>query len=685
MPSHALQFTELTPALLIASLDGADWKLLRPATGQQYPANVPGCFHEDLIRDGAISDPFVGTNEKDVYSLSKEQWVYSLDFLLDKKAAQHPGALLHFHGLDTLASVELNGKLLGRTANMFRQYDFPVAGVLREGKNHLVVTFDSPLPLMEEKQGQQPMYAWLIPESPEGGAYVRKMACNFGWDWGPVLPTAGIWRSVRLELRSHPGIEDLYISQVHRENAVHLTTHVATSSPGAKAVRLTVSLKGRELAAGTVSIEGTKGTMELAIREPALWWPSGMGNQPLHDVRCELMGEGDTILDVRTCRIGLRELRLDRHEDEFGESFQFTCNGRPFFAKGANWIPPDAVYTRAGEEEYRSLLEAARDANMNMVRVWGGGVYEHDFFYEICDELGLCVWQDFMFACSTYPVFDEEWLAEVAAEARDNVRRIRHHACLALWCGNNELEQGLVGDSWTDRQMSWEDYSTLFDRLLPSIVSEFDPDRDYWPASPHTPHGDRLNHRDESCGDAHLWDVWHGREPFEWYRTTRHRFVSEFGFQAFPEPRTIEGFCPPEQRHLASTVMEAHQRSGVGNTLIMSYLLDWFRLPTTFESTMHLSQILQAMSIKYAVEHWRRLMPRTMGALYWQLNDTWPGVSWSSLDYHHRWKGLHYYARNFFAPVLLSLVEKPEQGTVECHVTSDEVAEGSGHLEWLAT
>lgn len=684
MAPQAILFRDSTPAIRRASLDGGGWVLHRPKTGEAFPARIPGCFHEDLLCAGAIPDPFDGTNEQAVFNLSEEKWIYSLEFEVDRLAANHGAAVLCFEGLDTLANVELNGRLLGRTTNMFRQYEFPVAGLLREGVNELVVTFDSPLPLMREKQAARPMYAWLIPQSPEGGAYIRKMACNFGWDWGPVLPTSGIWRSVGLELRSNIRIGDLYIAQEHGKGDVKLSGKLAVTEPGADSARMTVLLEDREIVRTTEKLSGAHATLEVTIREPQLWWPYGMGDQPLYDVRVELLDDKGTVLDLCTERIGLRELRLDRHKDEHGESFRFVCNGRPFFAKGANWIPPDAVYTRAGNEEYRSLLVAARDANMNMVRVWGGGIYEHDYFYDICDELGLCVWQDFMFACSTYPVFDGAWLADVEAEARDNVRRIRHHACLALWCGNNELEQGLVGNEWTDRMMSWDDYTRLFDDLLPAIVKELDPDRDYWPASPHTPHGDRTDHRDESCGDAHLWDVWHGQKPFEWYRTTRHRFVSEFGFQAFPEPRTVRAFCPPGERHLASTVMEAHQRSGVGNTLIMSYLLDWFRLPTTFEYTLHLSQILQAMSIKYAVEHWRRLMPRTMGALYWQLNDTWPGVSWSSLDYFHRWKGLHYYARNFFAPVLLSLIEDSGKRSVECHVTNDNETAGTGTLDWLA-
>jgi len=399
----------------------------------------------------------------------------------------------------------------------------------------------------------------------------------------------------------------------------------------------------------------------------------------------ELMGPEGEGLDCVTKRVGLRTLRLDRHPDEWGESFQFVVNGVPFFAKGANWIPADAFATRVTRDRYEDLLKSAAEANMNMLRVWGGGVYEEDVFYDLCDVLGFCVWQDFMFACAQYPTFDEEFMRQVRAEAEDNVRRLRHHACLALWCGNNELEMGFVGEEYPERQMSWKDYGKLFDELLPEVVKALDPDRDYWPGSPHSPCGERSDFNNPRCGDAHLWSVWHGREPFEWYRTCEHRFNSEFGFQSFPEPKTTYGFTEPGDRNVTSYVMEHHQRSGSVNALIMHYMLDWFRLPTSFEMTLWLSQILQGMAMKYAVEHWRRAMPRGMGTLYWQLDDTWPVASWSSIDYHGRWKALQFMAKQFYAPVLVSGVEDREAGTVELHVTSDLGEAKALTLEWTLT
>jgi beta-mannosidase len=320
-----------------------------------------------------------------------------------------------------------------------------------------------------------------------------------------------------------------------------------------------------------------------------------------------------------------------------------------------------------------------------MLRVWGGGIYEPDVFYNLCDELGLCVWQDFMFACAAYPAFDRKYLDNVRLEAEDNIRRLRHHACLALWCGNNELEQGWVGDKWNETQMSWKDYSTLFDKLLPSVVKQLDPERDYWPCSPHSPLGDRKDFNNPNWGDAHLWNVWHGRQPFEWYRTAMHRFVSEFGFQSFPHPLTVESYTQPGDRNITSYIMEFHKRSNIGNPTIFTYMLDWFRLPKNFEMMLWLSQILQGMAMKYAVEHWRRHMPRTMGALYWQLNDCWPVVSWSSIDYFHRWKALHYMAKQFFSPILVSAVEDTEQKSFSIYVSSDLTENKKGKISWQVT
>jgi beta-mannosidase len=568
---------------------------------------------------------------------------------------------------------------------MFRTWEFDAKKTLRIGKNRISIKFNSVLPYIRRKAQTSPhkLQEWKSDKEVLGGPWIRKEQCNFGWDWGPALVTCGIWRDIELVAFDTARLKDIHIVQRHSAGTVRLLVTVATEKTRSRrlAALITVTYQDAIVAEEMVTFAGASATATLEIRHPHLWWPNGMGAQPLYEVTVDLVDDQDDLLDTDAQRIGLRTLELIRKKDKWGESFYFAANGVRFFAKGADWVPADAFAARIDGLRYRDLLQSAADTHMNFLRVWGGGYYEDDAFYDICDELGICIWQDFMFACATYPTFDPAFMASVKAEAEDNVRRLRSHPCMALWCGNNELEQGLVGPKWTGRQMSWKDYSALCDRLLPSIIRRLDPDRPYWPCSPHSPHGKREEHWNPKWGDAHLWDVWHGRQPFEWYRGTHHRFVSEFGFQSFPHPATVKGFTAPKDRNLTSWVMEHHQRSGIGNTVIMQYMLDWFKLPKNFEMMLWLSQILQAVGIKYAVEHWRRNMPRCMGAMYWQLNDAWPGPSWSSIDYHGRWKALHYAAKRFFAPVLVSAVEDAKKNTVEIHVTNDLLTSFRGRVE----
>ena len=517
--------------------------------------------------------------------------------------------------------------------------------------------------------------------------WVRKQQCNFGWDWGLMAVTSGIWRAIRLVTFDAARLSDVLILQEHAEGQVNLTVSAQADVVDAANLkaRVTVSYKGQVVAQGVTKVRKSGSAMaSLKIEDPQLWWPLNMGRQPLYDVKVELVNDAGKTLDTQNKRIGLRTLRLDRHKDQWGESFQFVVNGVPFFAKGANWIPDDGILSRMTPARYRHRVADAAAANMNMLRVWGGGIYEDDGFYDACDEMGITIWQDFMFACSAYPCWDGDFRTSVEAEARDNIRRMRHHPCIAFWCGNNEVEQALSLDKRFEKSMSWKSYGKIFDVLLPKVVAQVDPQRDYWPSSPHTPHGDRKDFNNPKCGDAHLWAVWHGGQPFEWYRTCQHRFNSEFGFQSFPEPRTVYGYTAPQDRNITSPVMEHHQRSGIGNTTIMRYMLDWFRLPCSFEMTLWASQILQGMAMKYACEHWRRSMPRGMGTLYWQLNDTWPVASWSSVDYHGRWKALQYMARKFFAPLLVSGVEDKDKGIVDIHVTSDLLERVEANLRWRA-
>ncbi|NQT89306.1 glycoside hydrolase family 2 protein [bacterium] len=665
---------------------GGRWNLSQRGKNEKIKATVPGCVHTDLLAAKKIEDPFYRDNELSLQWIGETAWVYSRTFTVSKSVIGHDRVALRCHGLDTLATVRINGRPVGVADNMFRTWEFDVRRVLKEGKNTIEVTLGSVIPYIARRQRERQLHAWKAPNEVKGGCWVRKMPCNFGWDWGPVLVTAGIWRDIELVAFDAVRLADVSIRQDHgKRGEVGLAIAASVEGDGELTARATVSLDGSVVATGEAPIDVGTGTVDVTVGDAQLWWPNGMGGQPLYDVAIEVVDASGHVVDEAARCIGLRTLALDRKTDKWGESFQFVANGVPFFAKGANWIPADAFPTRVSDEQYARLLGDSAAAHMNMVRVWGGGVYECDRFYDLCDELGLCVWQDFMFACSTYPAFDADFLASVRAEAEDNVRRIRHHPCLALWCGNNELEQGLVDDAGGEWKMNWADYGALFDELLPEVVARLDPERDYWPSSAHSPHGDRCDAQNPAWGDAHLWAVWHGQKPFEWYRTAPHRFVSEFGFQSFPEPRTVEAYTEPEDRNVTSYVMEQHQRSGTGNTRILQYLLDWFRLPTEFDATLWLTQILHGMAMKYAVEHWRRNMPQTMGAIYWQLNDCWPVASWASIDYHGRWKALHYLARRFYAPLLVSGVEDPEKGAVAIHVTSDLPTRCPATVRWSVT
>ncbi len=670
------------------SLNGS-WTLYQEGDTAPIPAWVPGCVHTDLLDAGRIEDPYYRDNELDTLWICETDWAYKRTFDVPAALLEHDRVLLRCNGLDTLATVTVNGTIVGNTANMFRTWEFDVKEILIAGENSIEVAFDAPLPYVQKRNAERFLPAWGVGDHKlDSGGWIRKEPCNFGWDWGPMLTTSGIWRDIELVGFSTARLSDIHIRQGH-DTAGHVDLaadiSVEKTNESVLSAEVVVTLRREVIATQTVEMSSDEVVSALVIEEPQLWWPNGMGDQPLYDVEVTLSNADGDVLDTWTRRIGLRTLVLERKPDEWGESFHFAVNGLPFFAKGANWIPADTFSTRLTEDDYARLIGDAVAANMNMLRVWGGGIYEDDIFYDLCDELGICVWQDFMFGCATYPAFDATYMANVKAEAEDNVRRIRHHACLALWCGNNELEQGLVGDEWTETTMSWEDYDKLYNVLLPEVVARLDPQRDYWPCSPHTPVGDRRDFNNPDSGDAHLWSVWHGKEPFEWYRGCTHRFNSEFGFQSFPEPQTVYTYTSPEDRNITSFVMEHHQRSGIGNSTIIHYMLDWFKLPTSFDMTLWLSQILQGMAIKYAVEHWRRGMPRGMGTLYWQLNDCWQVASWSSIDYFGNWKALHYMARDFFAPLLISGLEDSDQETVEIHVTSDLLEVTEGVAGWTLT
>lgn len=645
------------------------WTLTRCATGDTWPAQVPGCNHLDLQRAGVVPDLDWRDNEGSQLWIGEEAWQYEREFVV---AAAGPADLV-CEGLDTLAEVSLNGVVVLTADNMHRTWRVPVGGVLRAGVNRLRVRFDPVIPLMVAGDRKKRLSAWNIyREEFWGRPYVRKMACAFGWDWGPIAVTAGMWKPIRIEMEA-ARIEDLRIRQRHAGGTVCLDlAWTVVGAPAAATV--TVSFQGQLVASASVAAGST--VAGLAIPAPRLWWPNGLGEQPLYEVSVAMAGTA-----TATRRVGLRTLELVREKDAVGESFLFAVNGVRFFAKGSNWAPHRVLLPAVSTADYRRLVGDAADANMNMLRVWGGGIYEQDAFYDVCDERGVLVWQDCAFACGVYPFADPGFRASVEAEIRDNAARLRHHPSLALWCGNNELEMGFAGKA----DLPWEVYCEFFDRLLPAWIRSADADTPYWPGSPHTPIGDRGNAWNEASGDNHSWNVWFGHDPFEKQREWRCRFQSEYGFQSFPDRRTVAEFAPPKERNLTSRIMDYHQRSQMGNRTIFAYGLDWFPAPEGLDAQLHLSQLTQSTCVRYAAEHLRRLQPHNQGCLYWQINDIWPCASWSAIDSAGRWKVLMYESQRFFAPVLVSLCENAADRSVAVHLSNQTRQDAAFRVRWQVT
>jgi beta-mannosidase len=620
------------------------WHFSKAGSNQWHPAVVPGCVHTDLRRSGSIEDPFWGGNEQKLRWIEEEDWIYRTEFKAGTGLLEKRHLDLVADGLDTVAQVRLNGKLVARTESMFCGYRFPVRGLVKPGNNSLEIRFESLKPYIRSRQKQKDWREWM--DVVGGCSLVRKEQCSFGWDWGPRFPTCGIYRPLKLEGWDDNRIESVRVTQEHRQGKVRikLFPHLAQpvpKSPGA-AFRCRLSLAGKPILLSD--------RLSFDVPEPKLWWPNGLGGQPLYELEVELWQDGG-LQDTWRRRIGLRELQLDRHQDKWGESFQFKVNGLPFFAKGANWIPSHSFVSEATRPWLDGLLSSAVEGHMNMLRVWGGGIYESEDFYDLCDEKGLCIWQDFMFACTLYPG-QKPFLKLVEQEAGYQVRRLSHRACLALWCGNNELEQEPANIIATRERK--KAYDTIFYKILPEAVGRLDGTRTYWPCSPHNPEGYEKGHNNEKAGDAHFWDVWHARKPVKTYETKQFRFCSEFGMQSFSSPEIAKSFCPPEEFNIFSPAMENHQKNGGGNAIILDYISRLYRFPKDYPSLAYLSQLNQAYCMKTGIEHFRRSMPRTMGALYWQLNDCWPVFSWSSLEFGGKWKALHYWAKRFFAPTLVT-------------------------------
>ncbi len=633
---------------------GGEWRLTDGSV--TVPFAVPGDGISALHGAGAIPDPYFGRNEYGLRWIADRDWVASRSF-------DHAGgdAELVVEGLDTVAELRLNGVPVLSAANAFRRWRVPLAGALRAGRNEIEVTFRSVTAEGAKRQAALPFFVpWHEGNCPiPNGNMLRKPQCDFGWDWNIAIAPFGIWGGIRIEPVG-PRIADVIVTQRHEAGLAEVTVEVHGTGD-----EVTATLCG---VTATAPATGGVGRVVLRVADPVLWWPAGLGEQALHDLVVTMGGARA----VR--RIGLRDLALVSEADAAGRSFGFRVNGHAVFARGANWIPADALHGRITPDGVRDLLQSAVDAHMNMIRIWGGGRYEPDWFYDLCDEMGLMVWQDFMFACNLYPS-TPDFLAEIDAEVRDVVARINHHACIAVWCGDNELI-GALG--WFDCSRADRDrYLVSYDRLNRTVevaLKSVLPGANWWPSSPSPgvlAFGDAWH--DDSSGDMHFWSVWHEGRDFDHYRDVKPRFCSEFGFQSYPSLTAIRRFAEPKDWNIAAPVMESHQKNAGGNARIAETMFRYFRFPVDFENFVYLSQVQQGLAIRTAVTAWRGLKPHCQGTLYWQLNDTWPVASWASLDHGGHWKLLHHMARRFYAPVTVVCI--PEGGDFVLRGVNDTRAE----------
>jgi beta-mannosidase len=613
-------------------------------------ARVPGSVYHDLLINKKMEDPFWRNNEDKAFALMEHDWEYICVFKPDPAIMAGSRVLLRCDGLDTLADLYLNGVLIGAADNMHRVWEFEIKKLLRREENSLRIVFYSPNKFC--RAAYKKTRTDGAEQCLDGFPQIRKAHCMFGWDWGPRLPDAGIWRDIKLVGIDAARIDSVYITQKHRKGVVDLALRVQPDTES--------STTGLSWAVAVTDPKGRvtryeKSPEKITIDKPELWWPRGFGAQPLYSIKVTLFHQGREI-DSWERRYGLRTMTVRIKKDKWGESFAHEVNGVPVFAMGADYIPEDSIFSRITPERTRKLLEQCAAANFNTIRVWGGGYYPDDFFYDMCDELGLIVWQDCMFACAVYELTGE-FEKNIRAELTDNVKRLRHHASLGLWCGNNEMEMFVDTMLWVSTLKQKADYIKMYEYIFPQVIGEYDPAAFYWPASPSSG-GSFDKPNDPNRGDVHYWDVWHGNKPFSDYRNYYFRYASEFGFQSFPLLKTVESFTLPEDRNIFSYIMERHQRNNAANGKIMNYMYQTFLYPNGFDTVLYASQLLQAEAIKYGVEHFRRNRGRCMGAVYWQLNDIWPVASWASIDYYFRWKALHYYAKRFFQPLMISCHEE---------------------------
>jgi beta-mannosidase len=674
---------------------------------QWHAAAVPSTVQMDLLRNKMIVDPFTGAHEAELQWIGLADWEYRTTLNVDAATLTHEHVELVFDGLDTFATVRLNGQTILTADNMFRRWRVPVKPLLHAGANELTVSFESPirllLPATLKRAYQLPgEFDSAFGDEPKGvqtANYIRKAAYHYGWDWGPRYVTEGIWQPVRLETWDAARLDALHVMQSSvSADAASLDVQVRVEASAAEKATVDVAYttsNGEHVSVPETTAQFVPGSntvhVPVVISHPERWWPVGYGPQNLYQFSAKVKVGRKTLSAERAT--GLRSVRLLREKDQWGKSFGFEVNGVPIFAKGADVIPFDSFPDRVTPEKHRQILESARDANMNMVRLWGGGYYESDDFYDECDRLGLMVWQDFMFG-GAIPPDDPDFRANVEQEAIEQVDRLRDHPSLVLWAGNNEVETGW--EAWPDRMALKENISPnerarietgmslLFDDILKRTVAVHNPEVPYWPSTPSSDHDTEANNNDD--GDVHSWNVWSGSAPIEDYLKDTPRFVSEYGFQSMPDMRTIRAFATPEEQTVNSAVLRAHQKfaNGNGNDRLLFYLRRYYGEPKDFPAFVYLSQVMQAEAIELEAEHLRASRPRSMGSLYWQLNDCWPAASWASIDSFGRWKALQFHARRFYNDLLIAPIR--QDGTTNVYAVNDRTTpvQASVHMQVMS-
>ncbi len=645
-----------------------NWQFKKATDSFWKSATVPGNVFSDLLENELIEDPFIGDNEKEVQWVSQADWEYKTTFSVEEEILKKKNLELSFEGLDTYTSVYLNDSLILKTNNAFRAFEADVKPLLKL-KNELRILFES-TSKQEEIEKLKLNY-----ELPEGERiFTRKAQFQYGWDWGPKLNTSGIWRPINLVGWNDFRIEDINIIQNQLNDSIaSLRVVIENFNQLENSINYEVYVNGK-----LSPVQPEKPEIPISIVNPKLWWPHNIGEPYLYDIKV-VIKDGKKILDSVSTKYGIRDIELVTQKDSIGESFYFKVNGQPVYAKGANYIPQNSFQNRVTDTDYEKLLSDVVDANMNMLRVWGGGIYENDIFYDLCDEKGILIWQDFMFACAMYPG-DDDFLENVKQEAVGNVKRLRNHASIALWCGNNENSEGWHRWGWQanrseeEKDEIWSNYLKVFDSILPNTVSQLT-DIDYWESSPKYGRGN-LKYKAE--GDAHDWWIWHDAYPFEHLEENVPRFMSEFGFQSLPSYETIRYINQNDSIEISSDKFKNHQKHIRGFQLIDEYMKRDFPVPTNPEDYVYMSQLLQAYGITKGIEAQRRAKPYNMGTLYWQFNDCWPSVSWSSIDYFGNWKALHYKAKNSFQDVLVT--SKVENDTLKTWVVNDNLTINTGEL-----